>query len=139
MNEEQWETTRLFDELEKCFDRDLVERYRSLTVNPTKGFETTHHDFNEMVAAAATADHDINREGVKQKLILGHVLLAIFSGLSKGKTSWMALPEMKGKKWSQIETDLLLWAAQHGSSDVRTLPNSPGTPKAAATRQERGD
>lgn len=108
----------IWAEIGERFDRSIVERYRVLALDPARAFDTARNDFRGEVAVLAHAGHDINRAGAKQTLILGHVLLAILDGLRRGRRAFNPLPPRR-RDWASEETSLLLWAAQHGASDVR--------------------
>ncbi len=108
----------IWTELGERFDRSIVERFRALGADPGRAFETARAEFRGDVAALAHSDHDINRAGAKQSLILGHVLLAIFDALRRGRRIATPLPPRR-PDWAAEETSLLLWAAQFGGSDIR--------------------
>lgn len=108
----------IWTELEARFDRAVVERYRRLAGDPGRAFETARVEFRGEVAAQSRAEHDIHRAGAKQTLILGHLLLAIFDALRRGRRIAAPLPPRR-PDWASEETSLLLWAAQFGASDIR--------------------
>jgi hypothetical protein len=109
----------VWDDLAIVFPEDDLNAYRELCTRPEDGFNLTKKLFAEEVALRSTSDHDINRDSAKRQLILGHVLLAIFDALRHGRSSFVPLPRVAGQPWAVQETALLLWAAQHGTSDDR--------------------
>jgi hypothetical protein len=138
MVDDRWDTARIFSELERVFEPRLVRSYAALIGDPSEGFRRVRREFSAGVSMKAPGNNDINADDeAKKTLILAHVLLAIFSALSKGSDRWTPLPELQGRRWPDVESDLLMWAAKHGSSDIRTIPDAPGTPTAAAAPQER--
>ncbi|HEU5162246.1 MAG TPA: hypothetical protein VFV54_03780 [Thermoanaerobaculia bacterium] len=108
----------IWTDLATRFDASVVERYRSLSKDPARAFETAHAEFRSEVAVLSRSGHDINRSDAKKLLILGHVLLAMLDGLRRGRSEWTPLPPRLTDGASE-ETSLLLWAAQHGASDIR--------------------
>jgi hypothetical protein len=109
----------VWDDLARIFPDEKLKPYRDLCSDPNAGFEATRKSFADDVAGLATSDHDINRQSAKRRLILGHVLLAIFDALRNGRVDFVPLPRVLGQPWPVQETALLLWAAQHGTSDDR--------------------
>ena len=115
---ELWDIDRIWEALSERFDRETVQYYRRLADSPSEGFEEAREGFRDEVAALAGKSNDINRDEAKKRLILAHLVFSLFDGLRRGETEWRALPPARGG-WDQQETDLLLWAAQHGTSDDR--------------------
>lgn len=100
------------------FDAAVVDRYRVLANDPGRAFDTARAEFRSEVAVLSREGHDINRGDAKKLLVLGHVLLAMLDGLRRGRSEWNPLPPPRDDLASE-ETALLLWAAQHGASDIR--------------------
>ena len=123
MSDERWELSRVWTALEETglFDRELIRYYRKLEHSPTEAFHLAKSGFEEQVSLASGSEHDINRDASKAPLVLAHLILAIYSSLSRGDTTFLPLPPLQGKSWPEQETLLLTWAAQHGMSDDRML------------------
>ena len=114
-DEQLWDTDRVWSELAKQFDATTVDFYRRLAESPTEGFEEAKDHFEE---EAAGLSGDVPHPDAKRRLVLAHLILAIFDGLRRGETEWKPLPPKK-ERWEDEEASLLLWAAQHGLSDDR--------------------
>lgn len=136
MAEESWSLDQVFDGLAGVFDRETLDQYRKLADDPTAAFHRARTHFSDEVSRS-NPYNDINDDFGKKRLILGHILLAIFSSLAKGEKRFLPLPSFEDLSWSKKENALLLWSARHGSSDIRGLPGAPGTPTREATPQER--
>lgn len=118
MSSEVWEIDRIWDSLAARFDRETVTYYRKLAESPSEGFEEAKDQFAEEVATLTGSSHDINRAAAKRRLILAHLILAVFDGLRRGETEWKPVPPSQ-ENWEAEETALLVWAAQHGMADER--------------------
>lgn len=111
----------VWDCLSKFFPGEDIESYRALAADPAGNFERVKKQFKSDVAAMSPDIHDINGAGTKQHMILGHLVLAIFDALKHGRTEFLPFPRVANQTWAVQETALLLWAAQHGTSDKRTM------------------
>ena len=106
----------------KVFDPATVNHYRDMSrTDRDKAAREAKSTFREEVADLSTSTHDINLDGAKQRLILGHLILAILDGIHRGVKEWRPFPHLQNLTWSQKETALLLWAAQHGTSDETSI------------------
>lgn len=115
-NRDLWDTEKIWIELSERFDATTVDFYRRLAESPTEGFEEAKDHFKEEVARLSGGSPDIEGPDAKRRLVLAHLILAIFDGLRRGETEWKPMPPKKDR-WDEEETSLLLWAAQHGMSD----------------------
>ncbi len=123
MAEQRWEIDRVWTALEECglFDRELVRYYSRLEHSPSEAFHLAKSGFEEQISLQSGSGHDINSRASKAPLVLAHIVLAIYSSLSRGDTSFLPFPLLKGKSWPEQETELLTWSAQHGTSDDRMV------------------
>jgi len=123
MADERWELSRVWTTLEESglFDRELIRYYRKLEHSPSEAFHLAKSGFEEQVSLLSGGAHDINVGASKAPLILAHLILAIYSSLSRGDTMFLPMPALDGKTWPEQETALLTWSAQHGMSDDRLL------------------
>lgn len=113
-----WDTDHVWAELAKRFDARTVDFYRRMAESPTEGFEQAKDHFKEEVAQLSSHVHETHRVEAKQRLVLAHLILAVFDGLRRGETEWKPMPP-RNERWDEEQTALLLWAAQHGMSDDR--------------------
>lgn len=109
----------VWDCLQKFFPNEDVGTWRTREANPAEAFDAVKKQFAADVAARSPEFNDINKEGAKQRMILGHILLAVFDALKRGRKEFMPFPRVANQPWATQETALLLWAAQHGTSDGR--------------------
>ena len=109
----------VWDELAKIFPEENMQSFRDFCTTPDQGFAVTKTTFAADVAGLSTEIHDINRDRAKRRLILGHVLLGIYDALRHGRKDFAPVPRVLGQPWQVQETALLLWSAQHGTSDDR--------------------
>lgn len=114
---ERWTVEQVWDALANYFDRDTVAEYRASSTDADAAFRKAKNAFRNEIAELTPGDHDINRDGAKQRLILGHLILSILDGIKRGVSEWRPFPHLDHLNWAQRETALLLWAAQHGTSD----------------------
>lgn len=119
--QDRWNTEQVWEGLASTFDREIVDRFHAMTGDLETAFREAKRTFRTDVAAMTPGDHDINRDGAKQRLILGHLVLAVLDGLRRGVTEWRPFPHLQNLTWAQKETALLLWAAQHGTSDDHSI------------------
>lgn len=119
--QDRWNTEQVWDGLAATFDRNTVDHFRSRSSDIEAAFHEAKKTFRGDVAAMTPGDHDINRDGAKQRLILGHLVLAVLDGMRRGVTEWRPFPQLHNLTWAQKETALLLWAAQHGTSDDHSI------------------
>ncbi len=123
MTGQRWEIARVWTALEESglFDRELIGYYRKLEHSPSEAFHLAKSGFEEQISLLSGGANDINREASKAPMILAHLILAIYSSLSRGDTTFQPLPPLAGRSWPEQETALLTWSAQHGMSDDRML------------------
>ncbi|HUF17815.1 MAG TPA: hypothetical protein VMS12_07215 [Thermoanaerobaculia bacterium] len=123
MPDERWELGRVWTALEESglFDRELIRYYSKLEHSPSEAFHLAKSGFEEQISLLSGSAHDINSDASKAPLVLAHLILAIYSSLSRGDTTFIPLPRLEGKSWPEQETALLTWSAQHGMSDDRMI------------------
>ncbi|HVR43899.1 MAG TPA: hypothetical protein VMS56_10715 [Thermoanaerobaculia bacterium] len=115
VTDELWDIDRVWDELARRFDRETVSFYRKLAESPGEGVEEAKDEFEaELVRARASG----NRDRLRKRLLLAHLILAVFEALRRGETEWRPLPPV-APTWAEEERALLGWSAQHGTADRR--------------------
>lgn len=119
--QDRWSTEQVWEGLASTFDRATVERFHSMSSDLEGAFREAKKTFRSEVGEMSPGDHDINRDGTKQRLILGHLVLAVLDAMRRGVREWRPFPHLQNLTWAQKETALLLWAAQHGTSDDHSI------------------
>ncbi|MGH9458334.1 MAG: hypothetical protein ACRD2J_11930 [Thermoanaerobaculia bacterium] len=127
---EVWTIERVWDALAARFDPARVAAIRTVTGSPDAAFDRAHDELRREVAELSGRGGDINRNDAKRQLVFGHLVLAVLDGIRRGRTAWHPVPSPRAS-WADDETALLLWAAEHGVSDIReshVQERDPGTP-----------
>ncbi len=111
-----WSTQRVWEELAKIFDPATIETYRKLAADPRDAFQIVRENFKNEVDQLSRNQNDIQLHEAKKHLILGHLLLAVFQALGKGRSDWEPMPDVLHLPWDKQQTALLLWSSKHGSA-----------------------